>query len=91
MQNLVSIMTKQQIQKEWEWLRRELVGSRLRIRSPYPPDMVLTRELLLFVRFVLWKFEIGEHRSFYESLYRRIVSFCRLQKHNINGHIVWKK
>lgn len=43
-------MTKKQIEKEWDKIRHEVIYNKPQIDSPYPPNVVRKRELLLFAQ-----------------------------------------
>ena len=72
-------MTKGQLQKEWKKIISE-VHSKPKVEAPYPPKVVIARELLLFAEVALGKIEAGDKAAFYQELYEKIMPEYYRQK-----------
>ena len=65
-------MTKQQLQKEWKRIIKE-VHNKPKCQSPYPIEVVRVRELLLYAEVILGEIETVDKPAFYEELYEKII------------------
>lgn len=66
------MMDDKQLQKAWEEISFEIINVP-RIKTPYPSEIVLMRELLLFAQIILEKVEENKGPVFYERLYKKIM------------------
>ena len=65
-------MNNEQLQKAWEEIRFEIIN-KPRVKTPYPSEIVIIRELLLFAQLILQKVEENKRSIFYEELYEEIM------------------
>ena len=73
-------MTKKQLEKAWQEIRSEIIDNKPRIEGPYPPKVVLVRELLFVAELALEKIESKENPDFYQELYEKIMPEYYRQK-----------
>jgi len=72
-------MTKKQLQKEWEKIIKE-VHDKPKCRTPYPKQVVLVRELLLFAEVFLAKIENKDNILFNSEVYQKVMAEYYRQK-----------
>ncbi len=65
-------MTKNQLQKEWKKVIKEIHGAP-KCEVPYPKQAVFARELLLFAQVYLSKIKNKENILFNSELYQKIM------------------
>ncbi len=72
-------MAKQQLQKEWKKIIKE-VHDRPNCKIAYPKQVVFIRRLLLFAEVLLEKIENKENVLFNSVLYQRVMAEYYRQK-----------
>ena len=76
-------MNNRQLQKAWQEVSLESINTP-RVKTPYSPDIALTRELLLYAQVILGKIEQGKKSVFYEGIYKKIMAQYYKQKAWLN-------
>ena len=65
-------MDNEQLQRAWEEVSFEIINAP-GFNTPYPYEIVIIRELLLFAQIILEKVEENKESVFYEELYEKIM------------------
>jgi len=72
-------MEKIKLQKKWKEIIHESITTP-KCKAPYPPEVVQTRELLLYAQVLLGKISVGEELDFHEELFEKIMKEYYKQK-----------
>jgi len=72
-------MNQKNLRKEWQKLTEE-INDKPKCKTPYPSQVVFTRELLLIAQAILEKIEGGQNRLFSKVLYQKVMADYYRQK-----------
>lgn len=67
-------MNRQQIEKEWPKIKFETLHNKPDVVGAYPPEIVATRELLLFAQVILAEIGAKKNTRFNTELYRIVMN-----------------